>query len=142
MAQPTSGYHLTSKIAIGGEGGWDCLTFDSQSHRLFISHGTKVIVVNTDSDKVIGEIPKTDGVHGIAIANEFDRAFISNGHASTVSIISLKTLGFIDTISVGKNPDVILYDEFSRHVFVFNGRSNDATILDARKGTVTATAST
>jgi len=139
IAQPISRYHLTSKIAIGGEGGWDCLTFDSQSHRLFISHSTKVEVVNTDSDKVIGEIPKTEGVHGIAIAHEFDRAFISNGRTSTVSIINLKTMGLIDTIPVGKNPDAILYDKFSRRVFVFNGRSNDVTVLNAEKGTVVAT---
>jgi YVTN family beta-propeller protein len=139
LGQSTSGYHLTGKIAIGGEGGWDCLTFDSQLHRLFISHGTKVIVVNTDSDKVVGEIPKTEGVHDIAIANQFDRAFVSNGRTSTVSMIDLKTLELIDTIPVGKNPDAILYDEFSRRVFVFNGRSNDATILDAEKGTVVST---
>ncbi len=139
IAQSSSGYHVVKKIAVGGEGGWDYITFDARSHRLFASHGTKVVVMSTDSDKVIGEIPKTEGVHGIAVANEFGRCFVSNGRASTVSIVDLKTLKLIDTISVGKNPDAILYDPFSRRVFVFNGRSNDATILDAKKGTIIST---
>jgi YVTN family beta-propeller protein len=138
-AQSSSGYHVVKKIAVGGEGGWDYITFDARSHRLFASHGTKVEVISTDSDKVIGEIPKTEGVHGIAVANEFGRCFISNGRASTVSIVDLKTLKLIDTVAVGKNPDAILYDPFSKRVFVFNGRSNDATILDAKKGTVLST---
>jgi YVTN family beta-propeller protein len=139
IAQNSPGYHLVKKIAVGGEGGWDYITFDAQSHRLFASHGTKVVVISTDSDKVVGEIPKTEGVHGIAVADEFGRCFVSNGRASTVSIVDLKTLKLIDTISVGKNPDAILYDAFSHRVFVFNGRSNDATILDAEKGTVVST---
>lgn len=139
IAQPSTGYHVVKKIAVGGEGGWDYITFDAQSHRLFVSHGTKVVVISTDSDKVIGEIPKTEGVHGIAVANEFSRCFISNGRASTISIVDLKTLKLIDTVTVGKNPDAILYDPFSRRVFVFNGRSNDATILDAEKGIVVST---
>jgi len=138
-AQSSSGYHVVKKIAVGGEGGWDYITFDARSHRLFASHGTKVEVISTDSDKVIGEIPKTEGVHGIAVANEFGRCFISNGRASTVSIVDLKTLKLMDTVAVGKNPDAILYDPFSKRVFVFNGRSNDATILDAKKGTVLST---
>ena len=138
-AQNSPGYHLVKKIAVGGEGGWDYITFDAQSHRLFASHGTNVVVISTDSDKIVGEIPKTEGVHGIAVANEFGRCFVSNGRTSTVSIVDLKTLKLLDTVSVGKNPDAILYDAFSRRVFVFNGRSNDATILDAEKGTVVST---
>ncbi|MCX6122268.1 MAG: hypothetical protein NTX44_11730 [Ignavibacteriales bacterium] len=139
QAQPTTGYHVVKRITVGGEGGWDYITFHAQSHRLFASHGTKVVVISTDSDKVIGEIPKTEGVHGIAVANEFGRCFISNGRTATVSIVDLKTLKLIDTVSVGKNPDAILYDSFSRRVFVFNGRSNDATILDAKNGSVVST---
>ena len=138
-AQSSSGYHVVKIIAVGGEGGWDYITFDARSHRLFASHGTKVDVISTDSDKVVGEIPKTEGVHGIAVVNEFGRCFVSNGRASTVSIVDLKTLKLIDTVSVGKNPDAILYDPFSKRVFVFNGRSNNATILDAKKGTVLST---
>jgi YVTN family beta-propeller protein len=139
IAQSSSGYHVVKKIVVGGEGGWDYISFDARSHRLFASHGTKVDVISTDSDKVVGEIPKTEGVHGIAVANEFGRCFVSNGRASTVSIVDLKTLKLIDTVSVGKNPDAILYDPFSKRVFVFNGRSNNATILDAKNGTVLST---
>jgi YVTN family beta-propeller protein len=139
QAQSTAGYHVIKRITVGGEGGWDYITFNAQSHRLFASHSTKVVVINTDSDKVIGEIPKTEGVHGIAVANEFGRCFISNGRTATVSIVDLKTLKLIDTVSVGKNPDAILYDSFSHRVFVFNGRSNDATILDAKNGSVIST---
>jgi YVTN family beta-propeller protein len=130
---------VTQKIQVGGEGGWDYITCDAASHRLFASHGTKVVVIDTKTDKVVGEIPKTEGVHGIAVARELGRCFVSNGRASTVSIVDLKTLKLIDTIAVGKNPDAILYDPYSRRVFVFNGRSNDVSILDAKKGTVIAT---
>jgi YVTN family beta-propeller protein len=139
MAQSTAGYHVVKKITIGGEGGWDYITFNGPTHQLFASHGTKVVVMNTETDKVVGEIPKTEGVHGITVANDLGRCFISNGRTSTVSIVDLKTLKLIDTVSVGKNPDAILYDSYSHRVFVFNGRSNDATILDAKKGTVVST---
>jgi YVTN family beta-propeller protein len=139
LAQSSSGYHVEKKIAVGGEGGWDYITCDVPSHRLYASHGNSVMVISTDSDKVIGEIPKTEGVHGIAVAQEFGRCFISNGRSSTVSIVDSKTLKLIDTVTVGKNPDAILYDPFSKRVFVFNGRSNDASILDAKKGTVVST---
>jgi YVTN family beta-propeller protein len=139
IAQNPKGYSVAKKIVVGGEGGWDYITFNSQSHLLFVSHATKVVVISTDSDKVVGEIPKTEGVHGIAVANEFGRCFVSNGRASTVSIVDLKTLKLIDTVAVGKNPDAILYDPFSHRLFVFNGRSNDATILDAENGTIIST---
>lgn len=132
-------YHVAKKISVGGEGGWDYISFDAQSHRLFASHGNYVSVISTDSDKVVGEIPKTEGVHGIAVANEFGRCFVSNGRTSTVSIVDLKTLKLIDTVSVGKNPDAILYDPFSKRVFAFNGRSSDASILDAATGKVVST---
>ena len=141
LGQSAPGYHVVKKITIGGEGGWDYISFDTQSRRLFASHGTKVVVLNADSDKVVGEIPKTEGVHGIAIAHELGRCFISNGRTSTVSIVDLKTLQLIDTVAVGKNPDAILYDSFTRRVFVFNGRSQDASVLDAARGTVIATIS-
>ena len=138
-AQSTAGFHVVKKILVGGEGGWDYLTLNAPTHQLFVSHATKVVVINTDSDSVIGEIPKTEGVHGIAVANELGRCFISNGRANTVSIVDLKTLKLLDTVAVGKNPDAILFDPFSQCVLTFNGRSNDATILDAKKGTVLST---
>lgn len=138
-AQTTSGYHVAKKIIVGGEGSWDYLAYDAQTHRLFVSHSDRVAVINTSSDEVVGEILKLEGVHGIAIANEYDRGFISNGTSSTVSVVDLKTLKIVDKIPVGKKPDAILYDVFSHQVFVFNGQSNDVSVIDAKKGTVVST---
>src|SRR5581483_4332608 len=86
------GLHIIKKIAVPGEGWWDCLTLDSKGRRLYISHGTQVDVLNVDNGKLVGAIPNTDGVHDIAIATELGRGFTSNGRASTVSIFDLKSL--------------------------------------------------
>ena len=138
-AQTKSGYHVAKTIKAGGEGSWDYLTYDAQTHRLFVSHSDRFVVINTDSDKVVGEIVKLEGVHGMAIASEFNRGFISNGISSTVSVVDMKTLKVVKNIAVGQKPDAILYDAFSHRVFVYNGRSNDASVIDAQKGTVIAT---
>jgi DNA-binding beta-propeller fold protein YncE len=134
-----SGYHLLKKISVGGEGGWDYLTFDSATRRLFISRATKVIVLDVDSGKSVGEIPDTQGVHGIALAPEFGRGFTSNGRAGTVTIFDLKTLATIGTAQAGTNPDAIVYDPASRRVFAMNGRSSDSTAIDAATGKVAGT---
>ena len=139
QAQDKSVYHVAKKIMVGGEGSWDYLTFDAQTHRLFVSRSDRFVVINTDSDKVVGEIVKLEGVHGMAIASEFNRGFISNGISSTVSVVDMKTLKVVKNIAVGQKPDAILYDAFSHRVFVYNGRSNDASVIDAQKGTVIAT---
>jgi YVTN family beta-propeller protein len=134
-----SGYHLLKKIAVGGEGGWDYITFDSATRRLFISRATKVIVLDVDSEKVVGEIPNTDGVHGIALAPDLGRGFTSNGRAGTVTIFDIKTLAAIGTVPAGKNPDAIVYDPASKRVFAMNGRSSDSTAIDGATGKVLAT---
>lgn len=134
-----SGYHLKKKIKIGGEGGWDYLTFDSATRRLFISRGTKVMVVDVDSDKVVGEIPDTPGVHGIALAPEFNRGFVSNGRSNNVTIFDLKTLATVGHAAAGQNPDAIIYDPGSKRVFAMNGRSGDVTAIDAATGNVAGT---
>ena len=134
-----SGYHLVKKIPLGGEGGWDYLTFDSPTRRLFISRSTKVIVLDVDSGKVVGEIPNTDGVHGIALAPDLGRGFTSNGRAGTVTIFDLKTLQTIGSTPVGKNPDAIVYDPASKRVFAMNGRSSDSSAIDAATGKVAGT---
>jgi DNA-binding beta-propeller fold protein YncE len=134
-----SGYHLLKKIALGGEGGWDALTFDSATRRLFISRQSKVIVLNVDSEKVVGEIPNTDGVHDIALANEFNKGFTSNGRAGTVSIFDMKTLAVTGSAQAGTNPDVIEYDPASKRTFAMNGRSSNATAIDASTGNVAGT---
>jgi YVTN family beta-propeller protein len=134
-----SGYHLLKKITLGGEGSWDYITFDSPTRRLFISRQTKVIVLDVDSEKVVGEIPNTEGVHGIALAPEFNRGFTSNGRANTVTIFDMKTLAVIDTVQAGTNPDAIVYDPASKRVFAMNGRSSNSTAIDAAKGKVVGT---
>jgi YVTN family beta-propeller protein len=134
-----SGYHLLKKIPLGGEGGWDYIAFDSPTRRLFISRGTRVVVLNVDTGTVAGEIADTDGVHGIAFAPELDRGFTSNGRAGTVTIFDLQTLQVIGSAKTGMNPDAIVYDPASKRVFTMNGHSNDATAIDAATGSVLGT---
>ena len=135
-----SGYHQIKKITIGGEGGWDYLIADAASGRVYVSHGNEVDVVDTKKGEVAGKITDLHGVHGIALAPEFGRGFISNGQSNTVTIFDLKTLGRIgEDVPTGRNPDAIIYDPASKRVFAFNGRSNDATAIDAEKGAVAGT---
>ncbi len=136
---PATNYHLLKKINIGGEGGWDYLTFDSAARRLYLSHASRVVVVDVESGKTVGEIPNTNGVHGIALAPDLNRGFTSNGRDSTVTVFDMKTLQTLSQIKVGKNPDAIIYDPATRRVFTFNGASSDATAIDAKSGTVAGT---
>ena len=135
----SSGYRVIDTLKLGGDGGWDYLTFDPASRRLFVSHGTHVVVVDADTKTAVGDIPDTPGVHGIAIASDLGRGFISNGRGGTATIFDLKTLGKIGEVKTGENPDAILYDRASGRVFTFNGRSGDATAFDAAHGTVAGT---
>ena len=134
-----SGYHMLASYKLGGEGGWDYLTVDANSRHLFISRATHVMVVDTDSGKAVGDIPDTPGVHGIALAPELGRGFISNGRENTVSIFDIKTLATSSKVKVGENPDAILYDPATKRVFTFNGKSHDATAIDAAKGALLGT---
>ena len=134
-----NGFRVQREIKIGGEGGWDYLTIDSAARRLYVSHGTRVDVVDVDAGKVVGEIPDTPGVHGIAIAPELNRGFISNGRGNTATIFDLQTLKAIGQVKTGENPDAIQYDRASGRVFTFNGRSKDASVFDAKTGAVIAT---
>jgi DNA-binding beta-propeller fold protein YncE len=133
-------YKIANKFHIEGDGGWDYLAVDESSGRIFVSHGMEVNVVNEKDGKLIGTIPDTKGVHGIAIAPEFNKAFISNGRDSSVTIINLKSLAFIAKIKVtGQNPDAILYDPFSHRVFAYNGRTSNATVIDGASNKVIGT---
>lgn len=138
-AQAAAEYSVTHKIAIPGQGSFDYLTVDETARRLYVSHGTQVEVLDIDSLRVVGNIPKTPGVHGVAIAPELGRGFVSNGQASTVTIFDLKTLKPIEVVSTGKQPDAIIYDPASSRVFAFNGDSNSATAIDAATGRVEGT---
>jgi YVTN family beta-propeller protein len=124
-------YHLLKEIPTGGDGGWDLLTIDEAGHRLYVSHATQVVVIDTDKDAVIGEITNTPGVHGIAIAPKLNRAFVSNGRSNTVSVVDLKTLRTISTVATGANPDAMLYEPSQSEVYAFNARGNSATVFAA-----------
>src|SRR5204862_3254512 len=99
-----SGYHVGKTYRIGGEGGWDYLTVDSKARRVYISRGTHVMVVNADTGAVVGDIPNTNGVHGIAIASEFGKGFVSDGREGTITIFDLESLKTLGTVPAGKNP--------------------------------------
>jgi DNA-binding beta-propeller fold protein YncE len=140
FAQSGPGYHVVKKTLVGGEGGWDYLFVDANARRLYLSHNDKVIVLDADEVKVVGEIPNTQGVHGIAVAPEFNHGFTSNGRSSTVTMFDLRTMKVIKEVPVtGKNPDAILYDPFSKNLFTFNGRSQDASVLNPESGDTVAT---
>jgi DNA-binding beta-propeller fold protein YncE len=133
------GYHVIKTYKLGGDGGWDYLTLDSSSRRLYISRATHVMVIDADSGKAVGDIPDTPGVHGIALAPELGRGFVSNRREGTVTIFDIETLKLISKVKAGDNPDAILYDPATKRVFTFNGRSQDSTAIDAAKGTVLGT---
>jgi hypothetical protein len=134
-----TGYHVLGEVKIGGEGSWDYLTVDGAARRLYVSHATHVAVVDIDANKVVGDIPDTPGVHGIAIAPELNRGFVSNGRGNNVTIFDLKTLKTISQPATGTNPDSIRYDAVSGRVFTFNGGSANSTAIDAKTGAVAGT---
>jgi len=140
-AQPApGGYRLTRTIPVGGEGSWDYLTADAPAHRLYVSHATRVEVIDTQNNTVVGAIPDTPGVHGIALAPELGRGFTSNGRAGTVTVFDLKSLAVITTVKVtGDKPDAIAYEPTSRRIFTFNGDSANATAIEAATGKVLGT---
>src|SRR5258708_351046 len=139
LAASGPGYKVVNTYKVGGDGGWDYLTADASARRLYISRATHVIVLDLDSGKTVGDIADTPGVHGIALAPELGRGFVSNGREGTVSIFDLKTLATSSKVKVGDNPDAILYDPATKRVFTFNGRSQDATAIDATNGKVLGT---
>jgi len=140
VAQDAGGYHLAKKITIGTDGGWDYALVDAEAGRLYVSHGTRAVVIDLATDSVIGEVTPSNGMHGIAVAHEFNRGFTSNGRDTTVTIFDLKTLAAIGSVTVtGANPDAIAYDDASKRVFTFNGRGSNATAIDAASGAVVGT---
>jgi DNA-binding beta-propeller fold protein YncE len=139
LASTASALAVRQQFTLGGPGGWDYLTDDAGSHRLFIARADRVLVVNTAGGAVLGTIMHTEGVHGIALAPDLGKGFTSNGRADTVTVFDLATLATLGTIAVGgHNPDAILYDRASRHLFTFNGRSHDISVIDPVAGSVIA----
>jgi DNA-binding beta-propeller fold protein YncE len=133
------GYKVLNKIKIGGTGGWDYVALDNTNRRIYASHGTSVEVIDPDSGKVVGTIPQLHGVHGIAIAPELNKGFISNGQSNSVTVFDLKTLAKLGEPATGQNPDAICYEPKTQRVFTFNGRSNDSTAINAKTNEIVAT---
>ena len=132
-------YKKTGSISIGGTGGWDYLTADSENHRLYVSHSGDVEVIDLETQKPVGKVTGMKRIHGIAIAPELGVGFISDGASNQVIIFDLKTLAVKDKVEAGTNPDGIVYDPASKRVFAFNGRSQNATAIDASTGKVAGT---
>jgi DNA-binding beta-propeller fold protein YncE len=138
-AAPSPGYHLLKTIPIPSDGGWDYVTVDGVARRVYVSHGTEVVVLDADSCDVKGTITGLKGVHGIAVAPDLDRGFISNGQGNNVTVFELQTLKKLGTVETGRNPDAIIFDPATQRVFAFNGRSNSATVIEAKDGKVVGT---
>src|SRR5438309_1562446 len=134
-AAAAPGYRNLKEIPVGGAGKFDYLTVDPEAHRLYVTHGTKVVVIDTEKDLVVGEISDTPGVHGFALAPELKRGFSSNGRENKASIVDLQTLKTLSKVETGKNPDDILYEPSRQEVYVFNG-GRTVTVFEARTGKV------
>ena len=132
-------YRFVKEIPIGGEGGWDILTIDPAANRLYLSHATKVVVVDLNKNAIAGEIADTPGIHAFVAVPEFQRGFSSNGKESKSSVVDLTTLKTISKVDTGENPDAIVYEPRHHEVYVFNHTGNSVTVIDAKSATVTAT---
>src|SRR3954471_18284035 len=132
-------YQFLKEIPIGGAAQWDYVKVDSEAHRLYVSHGTKVEVIDLEKGTIIGTIEDTPGVHGIALAPKLGRGFTSNGKENKSSIVDLKTLKTITKVTTGANPDSILYEPVKNEVYTFNGKGKSATVFDPQSGKVVAT---
>lgn len=131
------GYHVVRTIKVGGEGGWDYLTVDTAGNRLFVSRGSHAMVIDLASGSVVGDIPNTPGIHGVALAPELNRGFTSNGRDSSITIFDYHTLAPLTVVKIpARNPDAILYDPATKRVFTFNGGTGNATAIDATSGSV------
>jgi YVTN family beta-propeller protein len=132
-------YKPAAQIPIGGDGGWDILTIDQAARRLYLSHATKVVVIDLDKNALIGEIVDTPGVHAFVAVPELQRGFSSNGKEDKSSVVDLKTLATTSKLDVGKNPDAVAYDPKRGEVYVFNHSGNSVTVIDAKSEKVAAT---
>ncbi len=133
------GFKVLSKIHIGGAGGWDYLTLDNANRRLYVSHGATVEVVDPDAGKVVGQVPGLHGVHGIAVAPELNKGFITNRTTNSVTVFDLKSLQKVGEPAVGKNPDAICYEPKTRRIVAMNHSGNDATVIDAKSNEIVGT---
>jgi DNA-binding beta-propeller fold protein YncE len=136
LALASEGFKVLSSIKIGGTGGWDYVAVDANANRVYASHGTLVEVVDTKAAKVVGQITQLHGVHGIAVAPEFGKGFITNGQSNSVTIFDLKTLAKVGEPQTGQNPDSVCFEPKTKRIFTFNGRSSDSTAIDPKTNEV------
>jgi YVTN family beta-propeller protein len=136
LAIASEGFKVVSKIKIGGTGGWDYVAVDPDANRVYVTHGTVVEVIDEKAGKVVGQITQLHGVHGVAVAPEFGKGFITNGQANSVTIFDLKTLAKVGEPQTGQNPDSVCFEPKTKRIFTFNGRSNDTTIIDPKTNEV------
>src|SRR5438477_1401551 len=134
-----TGYKVQARYPVPGDAGFDYVTIDSAARRVYLSHGTQVDVVDADTGKLVGTIPDTPGVHGVAIASEFKHGFTSNGRENKVSMFDPATLELIKKIDVGRGPDGIYYDPATKRVFTNNHGTHDISAIDAKTGEVVGT---
>lgn len=134
-----SGFQLIKKTVVGGEGGWDYLSVDDQSRKLYVSHSTQAEVLNADTHEKIGAVTDLKGVHGVIAVPQSGRGITTNGRSNSVTIFDLKTLKPIVELPTGKNPDALLYDNFSKRVFIFNHSDVTTTVIDIAEGKVVGT---
>ena len=132
-------YRFLKEIPVGGEGGWDYSSVDESGRRLYVSHGTKVVVIDIDKEVVVGEITDTPGVHGLAVAHELGRGVTSNGRENKASIVDLKTLQTLSKVDTGENPDGMLFEPGQQEAYLFNGRGQSVTVIDVKSGKPVAT---
>ena len=135
----TGGYHLIKKIPIAGDAGWDYVAADTEGRRLFVSHGTEIVVLDLDSGAIVGKIAGGDDTHGAAVARGLGRGFISASDPGSVTIFDLKTLAVIDKVRVGDDPNGIIYDQKTGRVFTADRGSKRLTAIDAKTGKIVAT---
>ncbi len=138
-AANTPPYQLVATIEIGGEGGWDYLSVGAKSHRLYVSHATKVVVIDTANNQIVGEISDTPGIHGTIEVPSLGKVFTSNGREGTVSVVDAETLKTVTKLHAGENPDAILFEPTQNEIYTFNGRSKDSSQFSAADGTVKGT---
>jgi YVTN family beta-propeller protein len=138
-AASETGYHIIKKVSLPGGGGWDYVFVDASARRVYVSHATQVEVLNADTFEPVGTIPNTPGVHGIAVAPEFGRGFITAGKSDSVIIFDLTSLKPLSEVKVGKKPDAILYDPATKHVYAMNGDDDSASVINAADGKLVGT---
>ena len=132
MAFAATGFKVINKVKVGGTGGWDYVTLDPVNRRVYASHAGNVEVVDIDAGKAVGQITQLHGVHGIAVAPDLNKGFISNGQSNSVTVFDLKTLAKTGEPATGQNPDSICFEPKTQRIFTFNGRSNDSTAINAK----------